>query len=393
MKTFFAFFALFPLIALANDGNEHFYQSLINSGNAEKKSDLDLGNIPELKITQSAEKINDVPAEVPVPAAPKKVYPEPNRAYIFEAEMPNFSQTTYAQKVEALIASYEKTMGKKLVPATTKKCALKIYTASGRGLETPKYLVRATRDALIKRGFAKEDIYLVDLQEKTLRQTGYLPPFRRKKGDFVWEGSPVIALDTGKFYDARWFFESALPSKDFKDLRIASEEEIANERKSFYPIPLMFGVDFWISLPMVCDNEALGVSGALANMTLWNISNHSRFVDNPANATSMVCAVATTPELREKYEFSILTLEKYQFIGGNTFSENYSLSEKSLWLSANPVVLDFIMWQRMNKARQNRGFDLILPEPSVFSQASRGEKSLGTCVPENIKLVNVDSEK
>ena len=92
MKTFFAFFALFPLIALANDGNEHFYQSLINSGNAEKKSDLDLGNIPELKITQSAEKINDVPAEVPVPAAPKKVYPEPNRAYIFEAEMPNFSQ-------------------------------------------------------------------------------------------------------------------------------------------------------------------------------------------------------------------------------------------------------------------------------------------------------------
>lgn len=320
---------------------------------------------------------------------PAVSYPEAHRSFIFESSPKDFSEIAYAESVEKLLASYEKNTKRSLVPGALKKVALKIYTSSGRGLSTPKALTRAVRAALEKRGFARENILIADLSERNLRLSGYLPPFR-KKNDFFWEGSPVIALDTGNFYHEKWFYENNLPTREAISGEPTEWEDIANERKSFLPLPLIFGVDFWINLPVACDSPSLGVSAALGNATLWNAGNQKRFLDNPANAVHMAVSVATIPELRKKFELSILSLEKYQFIGGPAFNENYTLSEKQIWLSANPVVLDFLMWQRMNAAREARGFALILPEPPLFASASKGAHSLGTCIPSELKLIRVD---
>lgn len=335
------------------------------------------------------EEISD--ASTPLPKEEKVVFPEVHRRFVFECEPKDFSATSYDKSLEKLLSAYENNTGRKLVPAETKKVALKIYTASGRGLETPKNLTRAVRSALEKRGFARENIVLVDLSERSLRLSGYLPPFR-KKNDFFWEGSPVIALDTGKHYHEKWFYENNLPTRETSAGTESEWEDIANERKSFLPVPLLFDVDFWINLPVACDSPALGVCAALGNATLWNAGNQKRFLDNPANAVHMAVSIATIPEVRAKFELSILSLEKYQFIGGPVFNENYTLSEKQIWMSANPVILDFLIWQRMNRARTARGFDPIFPEPPLFSSASKGEYSLGTCMISELDLVRVLSE-
>ncbi len=334
------------------------------------------------------EQTTEAPAVTITPTVtePAQTYPEPQTKYLFEKEIHDFSQNTYWNAVESLISAYEEKTGRKLVPGEKKKVALKIYTESGRGLETPKNLTRAVRGALIKRGFSAKDIILVDLQERTLRQTGYLPPLR-KENDFFWEGSPVIALDTGNFYNEKWFYENNLPSKEPVAALATTVEDIVNERKSYLPIPLIFDVDFWINLPVAFDLPALGVSGAIGNETIWNISNQRRFLDNPANAVQMALTVATIPEFRKKFELTILSLEKFQFIGGPIFNENYVASEKRIWLSANPVIIDFLMWQRMNTLRNAHRFDLILPEPPLFSAAGKGSQSLGSCVFSELELV------
>lgn len=334
------------------------------------------------------------PAETKQDAAAEPVkpsFPEAHRKFIFECEPKEFSAEAYGRSVENLLAAYEKNTGRKLMPGEHKKVALKIYTASGRGLETPKDLTRAVRTALENRGFSRENILLVDLSERQLRLAGYLPPFR-KKNDFFWEDSPVIALDTGKHYHEKWFYENNLPTREFATGTESEWEDIANERKSFLPIPLLFDVDFWINLPVACDSPAIGVCAALGNATLWNAGNQKRFLDNPANAVHMAVSIATIPELRAKFELSILSLEKYQFIGGPVFNENYTLSEKQIWMSANPVILDFLIWQRMNRARAARGFKPIFPEPPLFSSASKGEHSLGSCIVSELKLVRVPAE-
>ncbi len=328
------------------------------------------------------------PATTPV-LAPGK--PEAHRAYFFDYALPDFSQKAYADAVPALFSAYEKNTGRKLSPREKKKVALKIYTASGKGLATPPALTRAVRDEVVRRGFSKENILLVDLSEKSLRKSGYLPPFRR--GNDVWEGSPVVALDTGNFYNEKWFIENPLPSREAYLPDATAWDDAANDRKSFLPVPLLFDVDFWINLPVAADSVAIGVSGALANATLWNVSNQRRFLDNPANAAVAAVSIATIPEFKATFELTVLSLEKYQFIGGANFNENYTASEKHLWLSANPVILDYLLWQRMNALRVKRGFDPILPEPVVFAMASKGSVSLGSCVSAEITLVKLPKEE
>lgn len=317
--------------------------------------------------------------------------PEKQRAFLFDCELDGFARENYAAAVKLLFASYEKETGRKLVPAEKKKVALKIYTNSGKGLATPPALTAAVRDELVRRGFPRENVLIVDLSEKSLRQAGYLPPFRR--GNDSWEGSPVLALDTGKFYNEKWFFENPLPSREASAQSSASWEAAENDRRSYLPVPLLFDVDFWINLPVATDSSALGVSGALANATLWNVSNQKRFLESPANAQAMAVGVASIPEFRKKFEFTLLTLEKYQFIGGQKFYAEYTTSEKRLWLSANPVMLDYLMWLRMNALRVKRGFEPILPEPPVFAMASKTSAALGSCVSSEITLIKLSEKK
>lgn len=336
-----------------------------------------------------------VPAKTPAVEKndAKPSLPDP-RAFLFEAKPGDFSAASYAGVVEALIANYEKTTGRTLKPGKFAKAGLKLYTASGSGLATPHALTDAVVVALEKRGFRRESVLLIDQDEARLRDAGYLPTLRGAADDFKYKGSPVLALDTGKYYDPKpdspWVWPSPLPSKDvFPDRDNFSFTPDKSERYSRLPMPLIKQVDFWINLPMACDNAAVGVSGALTNATLYNVSNARRFWDNPANAQKAVIEIAAIPEIKDRMEFTIMPLQAYQFVGGPRFDAAFTVSEKRVWLSANPVVLDYLMWRRFNDSRKTMKFDPIEPEPQMFVAANSGEIRLGSCRAEDIRLVEV----
>ncbi|TAG30915.1 MAG: DUF362 domain-containing protein, partial [Verrucomicrobia bacterium] len=221
----------------------------------------------------------------------------------------------YAAAVEALMQRFETHVGRRLTPGEKNKVGLKLYAESGPGLATPQALVRALIEALVRRGYAREDIFLVGLNQQRLRMTGYLPTDPRLTPPFA--GHPFFVLESGRYYDPVWFYDSPLPSRfdpilsgrqdlapDFDLDRLAPADpaaliDVDADRKSFLATPLFLEADFWINLPVYTDHTALGVNGALVNATLWNASNTTRFFRSTRSAPAAVAEMAAIPELRQ----------------------------------------------------------------------------------------------
>ncbi|MBP9913444.1 MAG: DUF362 domain-containing protein [Opitutaceae bacterium] len=327
-------------------------------------------------------------AAVAAPAPAPKAPAEP----VWETSLPNFTEQTYDHKVEELIESFEAATGKKLVPGEKRKVGLKIYADSGPGMATPVPLVQAVIAAMVRRGFKSEDVFLVGLNQLRLRMTGYLPSL--VTGNSPFKGHKIYVLESGKFYDPVWFYDSPLPQR-FDPIFIESQtRDVPNnstkdeDRKSFLATPLFLDADFWINLPVYTDHPMLGINGALVNATLWNASNTARFFRSPANAPAAVAEMSAIPELRETWAFSIVSLQHYQYIGGPYFNSLYSISEPLLWLSRDPVMLDSLMLNRINRQRKLTGFVPISEEIRTLEFAEM--LGVGSTHIESVEMVKVD---
>jgi hypothetical protein len=296
-------------------------------------------------------------AQLPPPAAPVPVW---------ESTLPTYELADYAREVELLVQKYEASVGQPIVPGEKRRVGIKIYTDSGPGLATPVPLVKATIASLERRGFTRENIFLVGLNQLRLRLTGFLPSL--VSGRTPFEGHPVYVLESGRYYDPVWFYDSPLPSRFdpvFAEKQVEGidgDTSVEQDRKSFLATPLFLEADFWINLPVYTDHPVLGVNGALVNATLWNASNTARFFRSPANAPAAVAEMSAIPELRQTWLFTIASLERYQFIGGPYFNSLYTRSEPRIWLSSDPVALDTLMLGRINEWRKRTGFRPVSDE-------------------------------
>lgn len=290
--------------------------------------------------------------------------------YVFETSLSDFSDFDYAKKTAALFDAFERSAGKRIRKAEIGSVGIKVYTNSGPGLATPLALVRAVIGELEKRGYSRRDIRIVDMNRSKLRMAGFLPKYSalKKGAPDNFEGSAVVDIDSRKYFSDKWFYDNPLMPRD---LNYSSEyaQKGDEARKSYLPVPLFLSVDFWINLPVISDMDGIGVCAALGNYTIWNMSNNERFLAAPANAPVAVAEVAAIPELNESLIFTILSFEKYQYVGGSVFNAAFTSSEKELLLSANPAALDFIALDFINRRRVEKKFSPIDPLPPIFEYA------------------------
>jgi len=305
-------------------------------------------------------------------------YEDAKEAYngiLWKSPLKDFSAATYRHQVDQMLETFEKTVGKTLKPGSTGRVALKVYTNSGVGLATPKNLTNAVIACLLERGFTRESLCIVDARTALLRDAGYLPPLSRMEdmGPY-YDGIRVYALDEESIQSTAWYYESPLPREYTSPLgRIMLhnpvEENAEEARKSYLPVNLINEVDFWINLPVACHHPATGLSGALVNASLWNISNGTRFFHSPANAPIAVAEISSIPEIKDRWALNLISLEGYQYIAGPAFNANYTDSLPELWMSSDPVIMDANLILLMNKARIDAGFYPfpILPEFIEYS--------------------------
>lgn len=287
-----------------------------------------------------------------------------------------FSPQAYKSGVESLLAAFEKEREEPIRPGNTGTVALKISTQMGPGLSTPKPLVQALVHSLEKRGFQKDKIFIFDIEAHNLRAAGYLPPLSSKSPN-AFDGVAVRFL-TPQDLNSKWFYESSLPAvlpephprtHVFKD----EKEKELWDRRSFLPMPLISEVDYWINLPVFTANNALGVSGALVNASLWNVNNYERFIKSELNGAVAAAEITAIPELRQKCLFTLASLEHFQYLNGPPFNSGYVEEGTTLWLTTNPVALDYQVFGMINDSRKDRKLSELSSPPRLMGYA----KSLG----------------
>lgn len=306
---------------------------------------------------------------------------------LIEQKLQGFANQDYAAAIDQTLAEFESRTGVGLRPGERQRCGLKLSTEGGAGLATSKPLVRAVTAALLRRGFKQNAIILCDTRPDSLRQAGFLPALSTQSPSF--EGFPVTAWDT---FASVWAKESQLRYEN-QVLPRPTAQAVAwgDARVSVLPKTLIDEVDFWINLPVLSDSRSLGVHGAMASASLGNMVNAERFLDNPYNASKAAVEVCAIPKLASRNVLTILSLERYQVLGGPSFDASWCRSEQTLLSSANPVIIDFIGLQKINAGRSASGVEPIHPEPPIFSAANSGEIRLGTCRPDEITLVRLSA--
>jgi hypothetical protein len=311
---------------------------------------------------------------------------------VWETRLAGFDEATYERQVEKMVSAFEKAAGRKLVPGAKRKVGLKIYADSGPGLATPVPLVKGVIAALKRRGFEHTDIFLVGLNALRLRMTGDLPSL--VSGQTPFSGNPVYVLESGRYYDPVWFYDSPLPQRFDPIFAQEQTKGVPNtstkdeDRKSFLATPLFLDADFWINLPVFSDHPTLGINGALVNATLWNASNTARFFRSPANAPAAVAEMSAIPELRQTWVFSMASLQHYQFIGGPFFNSLYTVSEPVLWMTNDPVMMDSLARDRITAHRKQQGFEAVDEEIRTLEFAET--LGVGSTKTKSVKMIAID---
>ncbi len=288
---------------------------------------------------------------------------------VFLAETSSITGGALDPPVQALIAAIESAHGE-IRPDRLPRVGLKVYTNSGPGLRTPLPLTRSIIEALVARGYDRDAIFICDLDAFRLRDAGYLPPL--SQGGNRFDGVPVIALSESENTRPDWFYDSPLPPTRFgprNELTIGPNEALGEDRKSMLPAPLLFDADYWINLPVFTDHATLGINGALANMTLWAVTNQERFFDNRVSAPAAAAEIAAIPEYRATYGFTLALLNNVQFIGGPPYDANFADGIPLAIASRDPVAIDRFALARINAWRNERGFQPIPSDLPLFRYA------------------------
>jgi hypothetical protein len=312
---------------------------------------------------------------------------------VYAYKLQNFDEGSYRNGVAWTFDTFEQHTGKKLTPGEKHRVGIKVYTDSGDGIQTPLPLVRAVIEELCKRGYAKKDLFIVDAYESKLRETGYLPPLSTRQPDELFDGVEVRYLSSDRWWNKTWFYDNPLPAdtSTMGKEALAKHDAMGGEsRKSFLVASFIEDVDFWIDMPVVKDNYAMEVSGSLANATIWNVSNRERFFNSQANAPVAMAEIAAIPEYLDNWALSIVSMERFQIVGGPIFNSNYMRSDPVLLSSTDPAILDAWAAKRINAYRVSMGFKPLNSPPFCVSFARM--LNLGTAEVPNIMWITPDNQ-
>ena len=235
---------------------------------------------------------------------------------------------------------------------------IKINPLAGPELSTHSIIVDKIVEGLYGAGVLRKQIIIWDRFQEHLLNAGY--PIRQDESDVR-----TFASDTeGIGYDDEVFYESE------KDSIARRENESTRSR---YSRIVTEQVDVLINVPVLKHHAMAGVSGCLKNLAFGSVDNTRRFHGKPIYCNPAIGEILEQKVLKDKLTLNIVDGLLASFDKGPTYHAESTWKYGSLFVGADPVILDVLVLQTVNQKREEMTLDSV----SKFANHINSASSLG----------------
>jgi uncharacterized protein (DUF362 family) len=142
-----------------------------------------------------------------------------------------------------------------------------------------------------------------------------------------------------------------------------------------------------INMPVLKDHGLCGLTGALKN-NFGALHNPNKY--HEARCNPYIADANAVPFVREKYRLVICDALQAQYKGGPGHHPQWVANLGSLLLAEDPVALDSVCVQILNKLRSDNAIPPVEPDgelPAYLRTAADEDHRLGRCRTEEIDLI------
>lgn len=253
---------------------------------------------------------------------------------------------------------------------------IKVFSPPGPNSGTRPAVVAATVEGLLSAGLPAKQIVIWDKQTTDLRLAAYFE-LGEKYGVRV-VGSAQQGYDPDVFYDSAFIGNLVWGDSEF------GKKGAGIGRKSFVSKLVSRELTKIINItPLLNQNDA-GVSGNLYSLALGSVDNVVRFENDPARLSTAVPEIYAMTNLSDHVVLNIVDALICQYEGGERGLLHYSSPLNELRFSRDPVALDVLSIEELDKQRKAAKAPGVKPDVDLYSNAALLE--LGVANPKNINV-------
>jgi hypothetical protein len=256
---------------------------------------------------------------------------------------------------------------------------IKVFSEPGPNSGTRPAVVAAVIDELLEAGLPRDHIIIWDKHQTDLRLAGYFDLAKRLGVRIT--GSAESGYDEKVFYDS-----PILGNLVWGDFEFGKKSE-NNGRKSFVSKLVTTQLTKIVNItPMMNNNEA-GVFGNLFSLATGSVDNIVRFESDRDRLATAIPEIYALPALSDHVVLNITDALICQYLGEERSLLHYSAILNELRFSRDPVALDVLSLQELDRQRKLAGVTEAKPNPDLFTNASLLE--LGVSDLKNIDVTKL----
>jgi len=229
--------------------------------------------------------------------------------------------------------------------STQDTVGLRVFSAPGAASGTRRVVVEAVVQGLLAAGLPPKQIVVWDKRLADLRHAGFF--------DLAERHGVRVAGSAEAGYDEKADpYETALLGQlVWGDLEFGRKGEGVG-RKSFVSRLVSQQMTKIINIPPLLNHNLVGVSGNLWGLALSSVDNTLRFETDLDRLVEAVPEIFALPALGDHVVLNVVDALICQYQGGEKQRLHYSTVLNQLWFSTDPVALDVLAIQELNRQRE-----------------------------------------